>query len=160
MDFVQKGFSRQTFSFHIRYPFIINGTGCINESLEIALRHEIKSRITLFGVILLLILSLFEESWDQIQNISGTSFWAVMYMGIFASGLGYWLYNMSIQALGATRTSGFVYSLVPILVSALAWLFFRQPITPVMVIAMICIVLGLHFMLGKKHKTNRVEKVS
>jgi drug/metabolite transporter (DMT)-like permease len=71
-------------------------------------------------------------------------------MGIFASGLGYLLYNLSIREIGATRTSSFVYSVIPLVVAVLAWLFFQQSITPAMVVSMALILIGLHLMLAVK----------
>jgi len=72
----------------------------------------------------------------------------VLYMGICGSGLGYLLYNMSIREIGPTRTSSFVYSVIPVIVAGLAWLFFQQPITPIMVASMALILVGLHLMLA------------
>jgi drug/metabolite transporter (DMT)-like permease len=71
-------------------------------------------------------------------------------MGICGSGLGYLLYNLSIREIGATRTSSFVYSVIPLMVAVLALLIFRQPITPTMIASMVLILVGLHMMLAVK----------
>jgi drug/metabolite transporter (DMT)-like permease len=106
---------------------------------------------SLFGVVLLSFLALSENVSEQVRNISSASLFGVLYMGICASGLGYFLYNLSIREIGPTKTSSFVYSLVPILVAILAFLFFRQPITLVMVSSMILIFIGLRFIIkGEK----------
>ncbi len=68
-------------------------------------------------------------------------------MGICGSGLGYLLYNLSIREIGPTRTSSFVYSVIPIIVAVLALLFFAQTITLVMVASMALILIGLRMML-------------
>lgn len=102
---------------------------------------------TLFGVILLFSLALTENLVDHIRHVSASSVVAVLYIGICSSGLGYLLYNLSIREIGPTRTSSFVYSLVPILVSFLAFLFFRQSVTFVMISSMGLILVGLRFML-------------
>jgi drug/metabolite transporter (DMT)-like permease len=107
---------------------------------------------TLFGVALLFLLALSENFTYQIQHISDSSIYAVLYMGVCSSGLGYLLYNLSIREIGPTRTSSFVYSLVPILVAILALLFFGQPITWVMVCSMVLIIAGLNFVLVDKKK--------
>lgn len=105
---------------------------------------------TLFGVSMLLGLA-FTESWTRhIMNISMASFWSVIYMGAAASGVGYLLYTLSIGEIGPTKTSSLVYSLVPLFVATLAWVFFREPITPIMVISAAGILIGLHLMMAKR----------
>jgi len=105
---------------------------------------------TLFGVIQLSFLVWSEQPLQQIQNISQASVWAILYMGVIASGLGYLFYNFGIQKLGPTKTSSTVYSLVPILVSILAFVFFGDPITLIMVFSMLTIITGLLFVMKKK----------
>ena len=105
---------------------------------------------TLFGVLMLLFLAPQEAPLGDIQTISRESLLSILYMGIFASGLGYLLYNLSIREIGATRTSSFVYSVIPLVVAVLAWLFFQQSITPAMVVSMALILIGLHLMLAVK----------
>ncbi len=104
---------------------------------------------TLTGVVLLLFLAMSEDVASQIRTISTASILAVVYMGVFASGLGYLAYNLSIREIGPTRTSSFVYSLVPVLVAILAFLFFLQPISIVMGISLVLILFGLRFMLQR-----------
>lgn len=103
---------------------------------------------TLFGVLMLLFLAPGEAPIGNIRDISRASLLSVLYMGICGSGLGYLLYNLSIREIGPTRTSSFVYSVIPIIVAGLAWLFFQQPITPIMVASMVLILTGLHLMLA------------
>ncbi len=102
---------------------------------------------TLFGVALLLLLAPLEAPLTAIREISHASILAVLYMGICGSGLGYLLYNLSIREIGPTRTSSFVYSVIPIIVAVLALLFFAQTITLVMVASMALILIGLRMML-------------
>jgi len=105
---------------------------------------------TLFGVIMLLGLA-FTEDWIwQIKNLSVTSFWSIIYMGAVASGIGYLLYTMSIGKIGPTRTSSFVYSLVPIFVAILALFFFDEPITAVMIVSMAGILIGLRLLMAQR----------
>lgn len=96
-----------------------------------------------FGVLVLALMSITEKPWLQLRSVSLASVLGVIYMGVFASGLGYLCYNLSIQSIGPTRTSTFVYSLVPVLVAALAFLFFGQPVTWVMGVSLIIIIAGL-----------------
>lgn len=103
---------------------------------------------TLFGVLLLCLMVPIESPLEQILAISWASLLSLLYMGVFASGLGYYTYNLSIDAIGATRTSGVVYSLVPIFVALLAIAFFGEAISFVMVSSAVLVLLGLHLMLS------------
>ena len=108
---------------------------------------------TLFGVFQLFFLALGEQPLEQLKTISAESIGAIFYMGIVASGLGYLLYNVSIQKLGPTKTSSTVYSLVPILVSILAFLFFDESITLVMLFSIAGIIIGLLFVMMERKPT-------
>jgi len=101
----------------------------------------------LSGVVLLLFLAQREDPLRQIRAISTASIIAVLYMGIGASGLGYLFYNLSIKEIGPTKTSSFIYSLVPILVTAAAWLVFSETITTRMFISILLIIFGIRFVL-------------
>ena len=109
---------------------------------------------TLFGVIMLLFLAPWEAPLGDIRDISRASLLSVIYMGVCGSGLGYLLYNLSIREIGPTRTSSFVYSVIPLIVAVLALLFFQQPITPIMIASMILILIGLRMMLAVKSDTS------
>ena len=84
------------------------------------------------------------------RGMSRQSLLSVLYMGVFASGLGYYTYNLSIDVIGATRTAGVVYSLVPVLVALLAVAFFGEAITPVMLGSAVLVLLGLRLMLSER----------
>ena len=101
----------------------------------------------LFGVLQLAVLAIPEGAIAQVQAISLASIFAVLYMGIGASGIGYFLYNLSVKDVGPTRTSSFVYSFVPIFVALLAFLFFGETVTPIMLVSMTLIIVGLNFTL-------------
>ncbi len=102
---------------------------------------------SLFGAAALLPLGLAEGAAGQIASISAASFWAILYMGLGASGLGYLLYNLSIRNIGPTQTASVVYSLVQIAVAILAFLIFGNPLTPVMILSMVLIISGLRLAL-------------
>ncbi len=101
------------------------------------------------GVGQLLVLASLESWWQQLPTISLAAFVAILYMGVAASGIAYLLFNLSIQQVGPTRTASVVYSLVPIFVAALAWLFFREPLTATMVASMGLILLGVNVVLSQ-----------
>ncbi len=101
------------------------------------------------GVGQLLVLASLERWWRQLATLSPVSWLAIVYMGVAASGVAYLLFNLSIQRIGPTRTASTVYSLVPIFVAALAWLFFREPLTATMVASMGLILLGINVVLSQ-----------
>ena len=105
---------------------------------------------TICGVALLLLLAPGEGAIQQVMQISRISAVSVLYMGVCASGVGYLLYNLSIREIGPTRTSSFVYSVVPLIVAVLALVFFRQRVTSIMIASTALILTGLHLMLGVK----------
>ncbi len=100
----------------------------------------------LFGVVQLSFLTMTENISEQIRQLSTSTVLAVLYMGIVASGLGYLLYNLSIAHIGPTKTSSFVYSLVPIFVVALAALFFAEKITILIALCTVLVIVGLYFL--------------
>jgi drug/metabolite transporter (DMT)-like permease len=101
------------------------------------------------GVGQLLVLASLERWWLQLATLSLSSSIAILYMGVAASGVAYLLFNLSIQQVGPTRTASVVYSLVPIFVAGLAWLFFREPLTATMVASMGLILLGVNVVLSQ-----------
>ncbi|MGF1566749.1 MAG: DMT family transporter [Nodosilinea sp.] len=96
------------------------------------------------GVGQLLVLAATERWWQQLTTLSWPSLVSIVYMGVAASGVAYLLFNLSIERIGPTRTASVIYSLVPIFVALLAWIFFREAVTPVMIASMGLILLGVN----------------
>jgi len=111
----------------------------------------------LFAVGAMLPLIIFEDLPGQLRAISLPSVLALLYMGIAASGIGYLLYNMSIKQIGPTRTSGVVYSTVPVFTAALALLFFAEPLTVPMLISTALVIVGLRMAL--KTRTRQRQSI-
>lgn len=105
---------------------------------------------TTVGTVLLFFLSLTETPLSALQSTAAAGWFSVAYMGIFASGIGYLLYTMSLRQIGPTRTSSIVYSLVPLLVALWAHVFFAQPVTVPMAAGMLCIGTGLQLIIKGK----------
>ena len=101
----------------------------------------------LFGMLEAGLLCLIENPLPQILAISKLSIISLVYLGVAATAFGHFLYNLCIGEIGPTRTSSFVYSIVPIFVACLAYLFFSDTITLVMVSSVAFIIVGLNFML-------------
>jgi drug/metabolite transporter (DMT)-like permease len=106
---------------------------------------------TLFGVLILLAPALiFEDAPRQLMQMSARSLWSLLYMGIAASGIGYLLYNLSIAGIGPTRTAALVYSGVPVFVALLALLLLGETLTPVLLISVVLILLGLNLVVRSR----------
>ena len=101
----------------------------------------------LFGVLQLLLLVMPEVFRSGLPHLSLPSILGVMYMGIGASGVGYLLFTISTQRIGPTKSTSIVYSGVPVWVALLAWLFFRESVTPWTIASMCLILLGLRTVL-------------
>ena len=97
-----------------------------------------------WGVVVLLPLLAGGSTVERVLALSPRALAAIGYMGVCASGLGYVLYNVSIERIGPTRTASVVYSLLPVLVAALAWAAFDEPVTPLLAASVVVIVLGLN----------------
>ena len=102
---------------------------------------------SLFGTILLFLLVPLEGFYTKKMVLSTPSLLSLLYMGIFASGIGYFLFNLSLDKIGPTRTASSVYSLVPIFVSVLALMFFGESVTWLMVLCTVLIIIGLNMAL-------------
>jgi len=109
------------------------------------------------GVVLLIPLALAEGLPRAVARASPATWLAVGYMGIAASAVGYVLYNRSIAAIGPTRTASVVYSVVPVLVTILAWLTLGEPVTGIMVASTALILVGLHLALGRAGRAPAVQ---
>ncbi|MCP4581221.1 MAG: DMT family transporter [candidate division Zixibacteria bacterium] len=106
----------------------------------------------LFGMLELGVLCLIEDPITQIKAVSGLTIISVLYLGIVATAFGHFLYNLCIAEIGPTKTSSFVYSVVPIGVTGLVYLFFKDTITLAMALSVVFIIVGLNFMMRRKAK--------
>jgi drug/metabolite transporter (DMT)-like permease len=108
---------------------------------------------TLSGVAILLFVVPLADVAAQMEGMSAASLYAVLYMGVFASGLGYLTYAFSIEAIGPTRAAAFVYSLLPVLVAALAFAFFGERPGAMALLSAVAILIALHEVLTADSRT-------
>lgn len=104
----------------------------------------------LVAVLLLAFPAARENAGAQLRQASLNAFFALLYMGVFASGLGYLCYNFSIKTIGPTLTASVVYSVVPLLVVLLGYGFFDEPVTPAMALSAILVVGGIYVTLDSR----------
>ena len=95
------------------------------------------------GLALLIPLALAEGLVNQFAGIEWSTWVAIAYMGVAASGLGYLLYNISVGSIGPTKTAGIVNGTVPLLVAILALVVFAEPITLAMGLSGAMVLAGL-----------------
>ena len=107
---------------------------------------------TVFGLFCLLLWIPPQDTVSVLAEARPETIYAVLYMGLFGSGVGYLTYNLSVRTIGPTRTSSFVYSVVPILVAVLAWLLFDQHITAGMIVSAGMILVGLRLMMASNNE--------
>ena len=104
----------------------------------------------LFGVVQLIALVLPALLKTGLPSLSLATILGILYMGIGASGIGYLLFTLSTQRIGPTKSISIVSSGVPVWVALLAWLFFKEPVTPWMLLSMAFILFGLRTVLQPK----------
>ncbi len=108
----------------------------------------IETRIFLFstfliGVILLIPAYLWECSNGQyIASINSKTMYAILYLGIFASLIAFYLWNEAIHKIGSSK-SALIYYLIPVFSGFLAYLFLGEKIVSGQFISMLVILIGL-----------------
>ncbi len=94
---------------------------------------------TIGALMFLPLFLIFEIDGLELRSISQESFWAVLYLGIFGSGICFILFTTGIRELGASKANVFA-NLVPV-VTAIVSFFLLKEAMPAMKIAGILIVL-------------------
>lgn len=100
--------------------------------------------ITFWGVITLIPFSFIEYFFfkpDLKFNVS--SIFGLLYLGIFCSALGYFLWNKSIETLGDRTTTNAVY-VIPVVTAVSETLIFKQTPTLLLISGIILVVFGLY----------------
>lgn len=110
--------------------------------------YTVTMYVTIIGVLLLIPMAAFEIASTGLGAVHASALLSVLYMGIFASGIGYLLYNQSIYRVGATLTSGIVYCLVPIFTAIWGYLLLGERLSFYAAAAVVLIMFGLSVMLG------------
>ena len=98
-----------------------------------------------------------EGGASQIAGISLESTLSMLYMGVFASGMGYLLYNYSINNVGPTKTSTLINSAVPFFVAFLAFMFFGETVNVAMGVSIVFIIVGVNLVMHDNMKAKLKE---
>jgi len=88
----------------------------------------------------------------QIHTISNTTFYSIIYIGIFASLASYILWGKAVEKIGPTKSSMIYYSL-PIFSGFLSYLFLGESIESIHLLSMFLIAAGIFTAIYEKKKT-------
>lgn len=106
-------------------------------------------RIYFYGVILLLPVLLYEEDgWNLSAFREPTVIANLLFLGLCASALGFFLWNLATGWIGAVKTSLYIY-VSPIVTVVLSMFVLHEKMTVFSVIGSVCILIGLMISQGK-----------
>lgn len=101
-------------------------------------------RTFFYGIILGLVwLILQEGSIDFSLLKTNGNYFHVAFLGLIASGMCYVFWSMAIRAIGAIKTSNYIY-LMPLFTMITSWIVLKETITPLMLIGGLLILLGVY----------------
>lgn len=106
-------------------------------------------RIYFYGVLLLLPVLLYEEDgWNLSAFREPTVIANLLFLGLCASALGFFLWNLATGWIGAVKTSLYIY-VSPIVTVVLSMFVLHEKMTVFSVIGSVCILIGLMISQGK-----------
>lgn len=96
----------------------------------------------LAGLIMLLPIMLLEQQFAPWPQPSWPLFWAVLYVGLFASLASYFLWNRAVITVGPVK-AGLVYYTLPVFSGVEAWALLGEPLTLLHLASGACIIGGI-----------------
>ncbi len=79
---------------------------------------------------------------DELRHAPRAFWLAVLYSGVFSTGVAYALWNLGLVAVGPARTAVYV-NLVPVIATFLAWLFLKEAVGPLQALGATLTIAGL-----------------
>lgn len=111
---------------------------------------ESTKRILFYGILTSIpLLYVFGVTLDVSVLTQGKVIGNLLFLGIFASGFGYWAWNWLISVLGAVKASVFIY-IIPVVTFFVAFLVLGEEITLNTIFGAVLVILGL--ILSEKKK--------
>lgn len=109
----------------------------------------------LIGVIFLLPFYILESTTTQfsIYNISTNEFYSIIYIGLFASLVSYFLWSKAVYTLGPTKSS-IIYYTLPIFSGIAAYIFLGEEIKVIHIMSMLLIMFGVLIAIYEKRISN------
>ncbi|ARK30831.1 DMT family transporter [Halalkalibacter krulwichiae] len=96
-----------------------------------------------FGTIFLLPFSLFEKPWTHMATSTPASWFAIAYMSLFVTVIGFILYYYGIQQIGASKAAIFI-NVMPVSAVMMAAIFLGEELTVTTVIGATLVVTGVY----------------
>lgn len=107
-------------------------------------------RIFFYGILFMIpALPLFECRWDLSKLASPVYLLNLLFLGLGASALCFVTWNFAVKALGAVKTSVYIY-MVPVITVVTSVLILKEPVTPLSGLGMALILAGLLLSEGKR----------
>lgn len=98
----------------------------------------------LLGLLFLTPFYIWESSTTdfQIQSINSTTFYSILYLGIFASLFSYFLWGKAVENIGPTKSS-IIYYTLPVFSGIIAFIILGEKIELIHIISMLLIMMGV-----------------
>jgi drug/metabolite transporter (DMT)-like permease len=97
----------------------------------------------LFGSIILIPLSIFNNSLiDEIFTMEPVTWFAIIFLGVFSTVIGYAIWYMALEIKTATEISAYLY-IIPVLSTIASYLLFEDAITVFFIVGGIFVIIGL-----------------
>ena len=121
----------------------------------------ITRKVFFYGVVTLIPYFIFAEPFDISIEILSKPVVAgnLLYLGILASLICYWTWNMVIEKLGAVHATNYLY-INPIVAMITAHVVLNERITPLAVIGTVLILSGVYLAERGKQKSNEIQSAS
>lgn len=100
------------------------------------------SSSTLVGGAMLVLASLTENGWSRLPAANAQIAWEMVYLVIFPSVVAYFLFNVGIKRIGASRASAYI-NLMPVNAIWIAAVFYGEPVTLAHLAGAVLIIGGL-----------------
>lgn len=99
-------------------------------------------KILMWGTLWIVLASFLSNDWPQLNLVLNTAYlFHFGFLGLFASGLCFVLWNKAVMKLGPVATSRYIF-LVPVISTVLSFLVLGEDITLVKLLGMTCIITG------------------
>jgi drug/metabolite transporter (DMT)-like permease len=109
----------------------------------------ITSLSTLVGSVLLLPAAVYENIGTGWPHVSLTGWLNILFLGVMASGICYFLYNKSLQLLTAAQVGNFI-NLDPLVGFIIALVFLHESVNTLQIIGAVLVVAGIVLSTGKQ----------
>lgn len=121
-------------------------------SASLMQKHKIDPLLLTTWSFIVCVIIMIPLAWGDISDfdwshVSSSAWWAIGYLAVFASVVGYWFQLIGVKGLGAARAAIFL-NLIPVFATILAALLLGESVMMIKVAAMIIIMVGVF--LGSK----------